>query len=135
MPKVKEPSSFDKFQPIRFCNVIYKVFAKLLVNRFALSLDKIISPEQGAFVKGRRIFQNISLTQEMLISLHKSARGGNVMVKIDMSKAYYMVDWRFLMHVLWGFGFLEDFCKLVYNCVATPWFSVMMNGTYKGFFK
>lgn len=60
--KVKDPTSFEKFRLISLCNVIYKVFAKLIVNRLSKLLDDMISPEQGAFVKGRSIFQNISLT-------------------------------------------------------------------------
>ncbi|XP_042942930.1 uncharacterized protein LOC122277118 [Carya illinoinensis] len=135
IPKVKDATSFDKFRPISLCNVIYKVFAKLIVNRLAMVLDRMISPEQGAFVKGRSIFQNISLSQEMLKLLHRNARGGNVFIKIDMSKAYDRVNWKFLMHVLSSFGVPGDFFDLIKNCVTTPWFSIMLNGTFKGFFK
>lgn len=61
IPKVKEPSSFGHFRPISLCNVVYKAFSKLLVNRLAHVIEKIVSPEQGAFVKGMSIFQNIYL--------------------------------------------------------------------------
>lgn len=81
------------------------------------------------------VFFRIFLTQEMIKSLHKKLRGGNVMVKIDMSNAYDRVDWRFFIHVLCGFGFPYGIFKLLFNCVVTPWFSVIMNGTYKEFFK
>lgn len=75
------------------------------------------------------------MAQEMVNSINKKIIGGNVMVKIGMAKAYDIVDWGFLLKVLNAFGFSPNFCRLVQGCVGLPWFSVMMNGTYKGFFK
>lgn len=57
------------------------------------------------------------------------------MLKIDMSKAYDRVDWRFLAHVLQTLGIPDCFRKLIDNCVSTPWFSIMMYNTYLNFFK
>jgi hypothetical protein len=57
------------------------------------------------------------------------------MMKIDMAKAYDTIDWDFLLKVLNAFGFSSEVCKLISNCVSSPWFSVVMNGTSKGFFK
>ena len=39
------------------------------------------------------------------------------------------------MQVLKAFGFSLEVCTLISNCVSSPWFSVVMNGTSKGFFK
>ncbi|KAI9153529.1 hypothetical protein LWI28_012716 [Acer negundo] len=52
-----------------------------------------------------------------------------------MSKAYGRVKWKFVDHTLHAFGFPDLFCKLIQDCITTSWFSVMMNGTYMGFFK
>lgn len=52
IPKVKDPQSLNKFRPISLCNVIYKIFSKLLVSKLALVIGDLISLEQGAFVKG-----------------------------------------------------------------------------------
>ncbi|XP_022869151.1 uncharacterized protein LOC111388627 [Olea europaea var. sylvestris] len=107
----------------------------ILVQRMSVILSRIISQEQGAFIPGRSIFENITLTQELVNSLNKKVRGGNVMIKVDMAKAYDRVEWHFLLHVLSSFGFPMMFCKLIEQCISTPWFSVMMNGTMQGFFK
>ncbi|XP_022883248.1 uncharacterized protein LOC111399999 [Olea europaea var. sylvestris] len=98
--KVEEPNGFDKFRPISLWSVIYKVFSKIRVSQMAVLLSKIISAEQGAFIAGRNIVENITLTQELVQSMNKKVRGGNVMVKVDMAKAYNRVDWRFLQHGL-----------------------------------
>ncbi|KAF5468901.1 hypothetical protein F2P56_013012 [Juglans regia] len=135
IPKVEDPRSFDKFRPISLCSAAYKIFSKILVKRLTHFLPRLISSEQGTFIPGRSIFENITLAQEMVHSLNKKVIGGNVMLKIDMAKAYDQVDWSFLEIVLHSFGFSPPVCSLVMNCVRSPWFSIMMNGTYKGFFQ
>ncbi|KAK1587186.1 hypothetical protein Q3G72_010418 [Acer saccharum] len=135
IPKVDNPASFDKFRPISLCSVAYKIFSKIIVFRLTDLVEKLVSHEQGAFIPGRSIFENITLAQEMVHSLHKKMIGGNVMVKLDMAKAYDRVNWSFLLEVLKAFGFSDSFRKIIYNCVGSPWFSVMMNGTFKGFFQ
>lgn len=135
IPKVENPQGFDKFQPISLCSVAYKIFSKILVKRMASLLPKIIAHEQGAFLTGRTIFYNITLTQEIVHSLNRKVHGRNVVVKVDMAKAYDRVDWRFLLHVLRSFGFPHSFCSLISECISMLWFSIMMNGTTKGFFK
>ncbi|KAF5468900.1 hypothetical protein F2P56_013011 [Juglans regia] len=135
IPKVEDPKNFDKFRPISLYSVAYKIFSKVLVKRMTSMLSQLISHEQGAFIPGRSIFKNITLAQEIIHSLNKKTKVGNIMVKIDMEKAYDRVDWKFLLNVLKSFGFSSQFCNLVKECVQTPWFSIMMNGTYKGFFQ
>ena len=53
IPKEVNPSSFDRFRLILLCNASCKILANLLANRFKLLLEKLISPLQGGFVKGR----------------------------------------------------------------------------------
>ncbi|XP_042965908.1 uncharacterized protein LOC122299590 [Carya illinoinensis] len=134
IPKMQQPTGFDKFRPISLCSVIYKVFAKILVRRMSPILSRIISPEQGAFLPGRSIFENITLAQEMIHMINRKVRGGNVLIKVDIAKAYDSLDWDFLLHVMTSFGFSTRFCELIRQCISTPWFSMVMNGSAKGFF-
>lgn len=67
--------------------------------------------------------------------MNKKVGGGNVILKVDMVKAYDRMDRRFLRHVLQTFGFPKKFYQLVDQCITKPWFSIMMNGTTQGFFK
>ncbi|KAF5452050.1 hypothetical protein F2P56_027088 [Juglans regia] len=34
-----------------------------------------------------------------------------------------------------AFGFSEDVCQIIANCVQSQWFSIMMNGTFHGYFQ
>ena len=86
------PSSFDKFCPIRLCSVAYKIFSNIIVTRLTGIVEKLVSHEQWAFIPGQSIFENITLALEMVHSLRRKKIGGNVMVKIDMAKAYDRVN-------------------------------------------
>ncbi|XP_035548696.1 uncharacterized protein LOC118349203 [Juglans regia] len=127
IPKMDQSTRFDKFRPISLCSVFYKICTKVLVARLAPLLSSLISSEQCAFIPGRSIFDNISITQEMVQSLNKKAMGGNIILKLDKAKAYDRVEWDFLLHVLIAFGFSSSVSGLIRNCIASPWYSIMMN--------
>lgn len=71
----------------------------------------------------------------MMQLLNKKHTGGNVILKVDMAKAYDRVDWRFLNLVSKSFDFSDKVCKMIAECVETPWYLFMMNAKYKIFFK
>ena len=56
-------------------------------------------------------------------------------MKLDIQKAYDMVDWRFLCKVLEAFGFSSQWVNLIYKFISTPMISVLINGTPEGFFE
>ncbi|PKU86252.1 hypothetical protein MA16_Dca002083 [Dendrobium catenatum] len=62
-------------------------------------LPKIISPYQMGFVKGRIIADNILLAQEFCHDLDVRVRGSNIILKLDISKAYDNIDWNFLYKI------------------------------------
>lgn len=88
IPKVENLTSFYKFHPINLFSFIYKVFSKILVIHLAEILPRLIPQEQGALFKGCSILNNIYITQELLQSLGKKVIGANIMIKLDMAKAY-----------------------------------------------
>lgn len=55
-------------------------------------------------------------------------------MKLDMRKAYNMVDWRFLCKTLEAFGFSHQWINLIFQCISTPKISILINGTPEGFF-
>ena len=67
-PKEKEAKSFDRFRPISLCNIGYKIITKIMANRLKHILPYLIMENQGGFVKGRKICDNIILVQEAIHS-------------------------------------------------------------------
>lgn len=73
-------------------------------------LPSLISTEQGTFVQGSDIVENILLAQEVMHSLERAApTRGLAVLKIDMEKAYDWIHWPFLFSTLAQFGFHPSF--------------------------
>ncbi|XP_058078582.1 uncharacterized protein LOC131226864 [Magnolia sinica] len=113
VPKKLGVKSFSDYRPISPCNVVYKIFATIILDRLSTILPKVISLEQGAFVRGRSIDENVALAQELFRDVDRKVRGGNIVLKLDMEKAYDRVEWNFLRQVLLKFGFSASWVNLV----------------------
>ncbi|GAA0186748.1 hypothetical protein LIER_34036 [Lithospermum erythrorhizon] len=74
------------------------------------------------------------LTQELIHHIDHTDKGGNVLLKLDMTRAFDMLSWKFLQLVLCKFGFSEAFISRVMGCVGHSWFSVLVNEELSGFF-
>ncbi|XP_027184096.1 uncharacterized protein LOC113782402 [Coffea eugenioides] len=135
LPKVQCPQDFTQFRPISLCNFVNKAIFKILSTLLARVFPRIISLQQSGFVPGRQMADNFLLAQELLSDIKKPNRGGNLMLKLDMMKAYDRVSWLFFTQVLWHFGFSETWIDMVWRLISNVWFSVIMNGLPHGLFK
>eukprot|EP00253_Pinus_taeda_P023771 PITA_23771 len=133
IPKETNPRSFDRYRPISLCNSSYKIVAKLLANRIKPLLQKLISPAQGGFVKGRQILDNVIQIQEALHSSHARKEQGMI-IKLDMSNAFDRVNRSFLLRVLEAFGFSHEFINIIKACIENVWIAPMVNGRPTDFF-
>ncbi|XP_027072036.2 uncharacterized protein [Coffea arabica] len=135
IPKQSAPKTFADFRPISLCNFSNKIISKILAARLEKVLPRLISPQQSGFVKGRAISDNILLAQEMISRIGRKVRGSNVVLKLDMAKAYDRVSWMFLLSVMRKFGFGEVWLDMVWHLVSSCHFSVLINGGPVGFFR
>nr|GEW28645.1 hypothetical protein [Tanacetum cinerariifolium] len=71
IPKVSTPHRVNNYRPISCCNVIYKCISKIITNRIIEGIKEVVSDNQLAFVPGRRISDNILLTQELMYAYHR----------------------------------------------------------------
>ncbi|PKU77044.1 integrator complex subunit 11 [Dendrobium catenatum] len=129
IPKVMNPNHPSKFRPISLCQTIYKIVAKVLVNRLKGVLPQLVSEEQAAFVPGRSISNHCLLAQELLNKFKVSKLSlGLLALKVDMEQAYDKMSWRTLELVLRQMGFPPRFSSLLLSCVKDPKFTILING-------
>ncbi|XP_042016195.1 uncharacterized protein LOC121764206 [Salvia splendens] len=133
--KKKNPTRWAEFRPISLCNVINKIISKLLTSRMAPLLPMLTAPNQSGFIRGRLISDNVLLAKELFHELWKGVTSPNMVLKLDMEKAYDRVQWPFLLKVLKKMGFSNKWVGLIENCISPCWFSILINGSVAGFFK
>lgn len=89
----------------------------MLHNRLVTVLPFIISQNQSGFVKESNISENILLAQKIIRNINRRNKHINVVVKLDMAKAYDRVSWVFLTKGLRKFGFSEVIIDMVSRLV------------------
>lgn len=95
----------------------------------------MIADTQQAFVKGRRISNNIVIAQEIAHSFNLTSYDQKAfLLKIDLSKAFDRIEWSFIADALRRKGFHGNFIRLVLSCINSANFSVIINGQSYGYF-
>ncbi|XP_056685735.1 uncharacterized protein [Spinacia oleracea] len=125
----------SELRPISCCNTIYKCITKVLCGRLRQVLPDLILENQGGFVHGRYIVHNIMVVQDLVRHYGRKGVKPSCLMKIDLQKSYDTVDWQFLQEMLELLDFPKQFVDMVMQCVSTPMFSLMLNGSMHGFFK
>lgn len=103
IPKTEKSKEPQGFRPIPLCNVVYKILATIMVNKLKFILPDLIAQKKIGFVKGRQIIDGIVMAQEIIHSL-KNSRSKDMLIKLDLAKAYNRLSWDYLG------GILKDHC-------------------------
>ena len=108
-----------QFRPIALCNVLYKCITKIIAERIKGCLGELVDDTQNAFIPGRRISDNILLTQEIMINYDRQIGVPRCAMKVDIKKAYDSVSWEFLIDALCLFGFPDKMVGWIKECIST----------------
>jgi hypothetical protein len=73
-------------------HIFAKLITKIMVVHLASRLNKLVSPNQNAFIKGRFIQDNFMLVQQTARFLHQQ-RQPQLMLKLDITKVFDSVSW------------------------------------------
>lgn len=71
IPKKLVVNTFSDMRPISLSNFLNKIFSRLIHERIKRVLPSVISEEQGGFVHGRSIAENILMVQEIITDIRK----------------------------------------------------------------
>ena len=104
IPKVDNPHRLNDFRPISLVGSMYKILAKVLVNRLCFVIGSVISDSQSAFIKGRQILDGILVANEAVDEARKCKKE-LILFKADFEKAYDSIDWIYLDEVMFKMRF------------------------------
>ncbi|KAE9616153.1 putative RNA-directed DNA polymerase [Lupinus albus] len=127
--KKSSPQHMGDYRPISLIGCIYTILAKLLANRLRKVLDKVISHNQFAFLKGRHILDGVIILNEIIHDAKISGKQCSIF-KIDFEKAFDSVSWGFLDHMMELLGFCPKWRGWIMECLSTTTTSVLVNGSH-----
>jgi len=134
IPKKTGAEELKDFRPISLIGGVYKIISKLITERLKTVMGKLVYEHQMAFLKGRQILDAAMLANELVDSRVKQKIPG-ILCKLDIEKAYDHVNWNFLLKILKDMGFGNKWIKWIRFCISNVKFSLIINGSTKGFFK
>lgn len=133
VPKINGEKEISDYRPLSLLHGVYKIVLNALALRISTVMDKVISEDQSAAIRGRRIQDTILIANELVDSRRRSKKPG-LIVKIDFFEAFDCVNWRFLDSVLAQCGFGLRWRSWIFKCISTTHFSVIITGTPTGHF-
>jgi hypothetical protein len=90
IPKEKNAKTLKKFRPISLINCSFKKNSKAINNRLEQITDRLLAPNQTAFVRGRFILESVVSAHEIIHSAVMGKEKG-IVVKLTMRKL--MIEW------------------------------------------
>ncbi|WVZ85281.1 hypothetical protein U9M48_032228 [Paspalum notatum var. saurae] len=96
LPKKLGASAPSDFKPIAMVHSFGKLVSKLLAVRLAAHLPGLVSCNQTAFVRGRVLHDSYKFVQAAAAHFRKK-KILVAMLKIDISKAFDTISWKFLL--------------------------------------
>ena len=94
-------------------------------------MDKV----QYAFIKGRKISDNVLLAYYLMRDYHKPDGHPRIVAKVNRMKAYDNVSWEFLFDLSNVLGFPPIFKSWIKACVSSPKYSINFNGEAIRYFR
>jgi len=127
IPKEERVTHPKQYTLIALCNFIYKIITKVSVMCLKPILSYIISKDQDGYVEGRKIMDSFILAHEVIHSL-KTTRTLDMLIKLDLSKSFDRINWKYMRSLLEAFGFNSLRVSWIMRLTSSYFFSILVNG-------
>ncbi|GJR96304.1 putative RNA-directed DNA polymerase, eukaryota, reverse transcriptase zinc-binding domain protein [Tanacetum coccineum] len=128
VPKIKDTIEISDFRPISLIGCVYKVISKVLASHLAKVINKIISPNQTAFIAGWQILDDALIANE-IVNFASKSNLKLLLFKVDFEKAFDSVNWGFLIDIIKQIGFGHKWCLWIIGCLKSASISILVNGS------
>ncbi|VFQ60212.1 unnamed protein product [Cuscuta campestris] len=135
IPKINDPKNFCDYRPISLSTFMSKINTKILATRLQKILHKVVSVEQTGFQTLKGVKEQILLIEEMVHRIDNNTRSGNLVIKLDMAKAFDNMEWEYISNMLRQMGFSAFVTTLLLANLEASQLSILINGSPCGFFK
>lgn len=108
--KAKDTSLLENLRPISLLNIDYKILTNVIAKRLDTLLPKVINPDHTGYLKGRYIYENVRLIQDVLFNTKHTNIPGNA-IFLDFWKAFDSIEWEYLKAALKAFNFGPNLLK------------------------
>lgn len=131
MSHSKERNSHElkDFRPISLLSSIYKVLAMVLAYKTKLVFPRLLPQTKVHSLKV--IILDPILIASKLVE-YKLKKKWSWIIKLELEKAFDMVNWDFLSMVLQQNNFGQLWIRWIRGCIKEPRFSIFVNGRSRG---
>ena len=132
--KKGETDDTDNYRGLAIGSALAKLFSQILLRRLTKYVDekKLLSPNQGGFLKGRSTSDHIFLLQTIIEKVVKKGRKKLFAAFIDFKKAYDTVDRNILIRRLKQLGINGIFLKNIASMYMKTKYSIKLNDGHLG---
>lgn len=127
IPKTEVAQNPKEFRPISLLHSFAKLVAKILAIRLSKQIDNLISPSQSAFIMRRCIQDNFLYVRNLARAYHRT-RTPALLFKPDISKAFDMVSWEYMLELLDKRGFTNRWQNWLTLMLKSSSSSILLNG-------
>ena len=128
----KDPLQCASYRPISLLNVDYKILSKVLAARLEKVIPQIISTDQTGFIQNRHSSSNFRRLFNIIYS--SPSHLPEMVLSLDVEKAFDRVEWQYLFLTLKKFGFEDSFISWIKLLYYHPLSAVITNGIQSEYF-
>ena len=125
--KKDDKKLLKNYRPFSLTNTDYKIIAFIFARRLQNIINKIINPNQSAYIRGGYIGSNARLILDIYEYCENFYEDG-ILLFLDFEKAFDSIEWNFLYKTLSKFNFGKNFIKWVKILYTNPIFHTKNNG-------